>query len=1360
MRTDVTTQSKEKIKVRVLPATFVLAGIGLLVAAGFLLMKDAIKKNVAVSAGRQIPAETLGYQPGVIIIQLKDSVAVKLKKSSAVPIDQIRAGSYDIASESLRQTMTKHRVKEIIPILGEHGKKFKKIRDRLFRLQLDSTTNMMEVAEDLRANNDIASMGPEHLYTVSQEQLPARNTPSLSETSTLYPNDPYLYSSNTWGQGYADLWGLERIGLTPTPNETPTGAGPSGWDIERGSPDTIIAVSDTGVDYLHNDIAANIWTNPGEVPGNAIDDDGNGYVDDANGFDFVHGTYDATGIWTNDADGPMDDHYHGTHVAGTVAAATNNAIGVTGVCWTCRIMPVKGLDSQGRGIETQLIKTIEYAVENGAQVINMSWGGTGLSGALDLVLAEAQAAGVTLVAAAGNDTSDAQGFFPASSPSVITVSALATDNTRSSFSNYGAKIDVAAPGGDHVTSDHDLWRNILSLKTSVAAPSPRDVGTCCRRLAGTSMAAPHVTGVVGLLKSQRPSLDPETIRRILRQSAHDVNSQTRPGWDADLGNGAVNAHDALLLMTPMTSEISSPTSNMAILAGAPLTIRGSTGGPSFVHYEVSVALIGSEMRWELIGQGNDAVTDDVLGTWSVPPQTLGNYIIKLTAFAENGQSLTDTVSVGVGQHPGWPKAVRAPKTPAFGDLDRSRDGLEMIFGSLELKNNRFYLEAWHHDGTPIDGWVYETQTYYVNDKPAVVEIDATNPGLEIISFANPMIRVHNERGQILRDENIGDVPWFAMTAVVADVTPTNPGPEILTGGNDAFNGVGYVNVFDKDLNLLPFHNLRTNEHFRSIPTAANLDADPESEILIGAMDTKVYAWNLDGAPISSNWPIDLSWVVDKAVTVANVDAAGQPEIVVGDGDGYLYVYGPDGRIRSGWPQRMAGFLYADGVAAVDLDLQNPGLEIVSVDSLGNLYALRSNGSPVPGFPVVLPRSDWATATVPIVLQLDPATPEPELLVVQGNTMYGVDSHGRILPEWIISHPEPIIEPVLIDFDADGLKEIVVRGLNNIYVWDTDLSAAVDAPWPEPYLAPTNNSLFERCTYNTTVNTCSAKKPEYCLPIGRVTNSCGSPGFCGCPSGQSCTPSGACQSVCADGTPVNTCSSTLGLYCDSNSQLLNLSTQCASANGVAHTSDDCNFCSGPGQYCSTNGACASASGNYGLHGDYYAGSSFNTLRTENALDPVIDFGPKLGGDDYLETLINQRAANPVAASVRWDGFIYIETTQPITYYVNTSDSTKLYIDNLSTPILTVPFFGGSVQKTFSTGWHPVRIEFQQPFDGMAGLQLGWKVNGAPYAQEHGGMTSPIKLQYIVPHTSLATAIPRPGGLPCGPRFNRPCLLQTE
>ena len=176
--------------------------------------------------------------------------------------------------------------------------------------------------------------------------------PTHTFSSNQLPNDPFLATSGTWGQPYPDLWGLLAIDA------------PAAWDTAQGD-GIVVAVVDTGVDYNHPDLAANIWTNANEIDGNFFDDDGNGFVDDVRGWNFVFNNND-----------PRDDNGHGTHVAGTIAALGNNGIGVIGVAWHSHVMAVKGLDDNGFGFDFSLAPAIIYAASNGADVINASWSGT------------------------------------------------------------------------------------------------------------------------------------------------------------------------------------------------------------------------------------------------------------------------------------------------------------------------------------------------------------------------------------------------------------------------------------------------------------------------------------------------------------------------------------------------------------------------------------------------------------------------------------------------------------------------------------------------------------------------------------------------------------------------------------------------------------------------------------------------------------------------------------------------------------------------------------------------------------------------------------------------------------------------
>jgi PKD repeat protein len=344
------------------------------------------------------------------------------------------------------------------------------------------------------------------------------------------PNDPL----------FSQQWGLQKI------------QAPQAWDITTGSNNVIIAVIDTGIDFSNSDFNGKIWVNHGEIPGNGIDDDQNGFIDDVNGWDFVYNDNRAS-----------DDFGHGTAVSSIIAANGNNGIGLAGMMWNVQIMPIKAADRNGFLYITNEVKAINYARENGAKIIQCSWGGYMYSNQQRDAIA--QSPNQLFVCAAGNDglNNDVNPQYPASYPENNIISVAATD--RNDYlvhswwsSNYGQNsVDVGAPGTE-----------ILVYGLGQNNPQSED---------GTSFAAPHVAGLAGLILSKIPNLTPVEVRSFIM---NNVDGGTLTGYVKS--SGRINAYKTLQAVTrpppPVANFTASP-----VTGPSPLTVHftdTSSGNPT------------------------------------------------------------------------------------------------------------------------------------------------------------------------------------------------------------------------------------------------------------------------------------------------------------------------------------------------------------------------------------------------------------------------------------------------------------------------------------------------------------------------------------------------------------------------------------------------------------------------------------------------------------------------------------------------------------------------------------------------------------------------------------------------------------
>ena len=384
------------------------------------------------------------------------------------------------------------------------------------------------------------SIGERNIHVVSLPEQAVeeftRNASGWEETVFVEPDpcrnkeddkDPLYESSGLWGQAFDNQWAIKRVGYEEKKF-------PQWLTKSPAAKDVTVAVIDTGLDWYHPDISHDrIWTNPGEVQGNGIDDDHNGYVDDIVGWNFVR-----------NRNKPWDYDGHGTFVTGVIAAAQHNGIGISGISSSAMIMPLKALDAFGRGYASMAAEAINYAAEHHAQIINLSLGGRTLTKVEQLAVDHARSMGAIVVVAAGNSGQSVADFSPAGLRGVITVTATDRKDRRAGFSNWGPLVDIAAPGVD-VLSLRARRTDLLSLIRGVKYKRGDGIlgeDQSYYRASGTSFATPIVTGTISELLGRNPKLTSEQATRMVLHSARDIET---PGVDNYTGYGLLDATAAL-----------------------------------------------------------------------------------------------------------------------------------------------------------------------------------------------------------------------------------------------------------------------------------------------------------------------------------------------------------------------------------------------------------------------------------------------------------------------------------------------------------------------------------------------------------------------------------------------------------------------------------------------------------------------------------------------------------------------------------------------------------------------------------------------------------------------------------------------
>lgn len=463
-------------------------------------------------------------------------------------------------------------------------------------------------------DNDVEESVMNSLLSVDQsiEYIQKAGTYKMDFT----PNDSLL----------TDQWALEKIKAFDA------------WDVTTGSDSIILAVIDTGIDYLHPDLDDKIFLNPGETGTdnsgqdkrfNNIDDDNNGFIDDYMGWDFtdrVGFPFDSTGgdylDWDND---PIDENGHGTFIAGIAGAETNNLSGIAGVAPDIKLLNLRAFDPSGFGEEDDVAAAILYAVQNGAAVINMSFGDDAFSLVLRDVIRYAYSQDVVLVGSAGNSGSNTP-HYPSGYSEVISVGNSTPEDFVASSSNYGSTLDMVAPGTQIVTTSRNYSYSSIN---------------------GTSASAPFVSAAACLILSKN-NFTNEEVRQILKSTSDDISES---GWDERSGAGRLNLLRALTVLAPSIIKINHPLQDFAT-SDPVLKINATVLSAFFSSYSLSLGTgLNPQNFTTLIENGSNQFADEDIYSIDISSFPDTSYTLRLLVELTNGRTLEERVNFLVDRTP-------------------------------------------------------------------------------------------------------------------------------------------------------------------------------------------------------------------------------------------------------------------------------------------------------------------------------------------------------------------------------------------------------------------------------------------------------------------------------------------------------------------------------------------------------------------------------------------------------------------------------------------------------------------------------------------------------------------------------------
>lgn len=887
--------------------------------------------------------------------------------------------------------------------------------DAVETAQLSYVYRISETQDSTPAPCPTGSITPTHVPTITVSPAPTASQsavppspcstpmPSVSPTPLSYPNDPYFWSSNSWGQAYDDLWDMKKIQADRA------------WNLGIGSsmPFTTVAVIDTGVDYNHEDLADVMWT----------DDNGK------HGYDFV-----------NDDDDPMDDHYHGTHVAGTIGASVHNGKGISGVSNRVKIMAIKGLNSRGIGFDDKLAESIVWATNRGAKVINMSWGAAQSdSPILRQALDYARSQGVVSIAAAGNSFDDVVYYTPASFPHVIAVAASSPQDTRVPFSNWGLKIDLSAPGGgSQEDCNAGYCENILSTESSSSAiPSSNKVithGTGYARLMGTSMAAPHVAGAAAMVLSNNPHLTPDEVRNILLNSADDVDIE---GKDTESGYGRLNVYRAITEMrteTPANPELDVIMHTKGRIIRQTFAIRGSvrylqSQGSLSVSFATSANGPWRTEGISLTNNGQGTIDNGILATWNTNGIEDGKYYLKIAASANKKTTFLATVAVNNYVPNGWPVSIfkqglgTGPIVTGDIDGDRRDDVLIRLGSELTMLDQDGKAKR----TIPLPVADYHKFAY---SNPAIGNVFAQNDGNEIVMASQGSPRADPtipQEGLYVFDKNLNTIngwpkntvnsyriqPWI-YSPVLADLDGDGTREIVYVSYNDGPSDL--LTVFRGDGSVVPGFPIRLPGFATGSPLVVRVNGS--HQIIVPAYSSgagRILSYDTNGRLAATGNELPK---IPTDAFLADITHDGTPEIV------WKWIYYPDANTDTNkiylYAASTSGTLLPHWPKIVDTGISfqgdcTQGLCLVNSDYILNrVLPFDVN---LDGKPDIVVFGLYANNEVPFDYSHD----RPVTFALINNSIVQFTSPFGARPPLWYSHPS------IMDTNGDGKQEIVYVG---------------------------------------------------------------------------------------------------------------------------------------------------------------------------------------------------------------------------------------------------------------------------------------------------------------------------------------------